>query len=54
MNKTHDRTKEATEEPAMSLEELARRMLAQPVKTREEMTHKKPAKPRAKRAKATP
>ena len=40
--------KEATEEPAMSLEELARRMLAQPVKTREEMTEKKKPK-RAKR-----
>jgi hypothetical protein len=39
------------DEPAMSLEELARRMLAQPVKTRDEMTHKKkPAKPRTKKA----
>ena len=41
--------KEAHDEPAMSLEELARRMLAMPVKTREEMTHKKPAKPRKKK-----
>lgn len=42
--------KETAEEPVISLEELARRMLAQPVKTREEMTHKKkPAKPRKKK-----
>jgi hypothetical protein len=34
--------------PLMSAEELARRMLAMPVKTREEMTKKK-AKPRRKK-----
>jgi hypothetical protein len=33
----------------MSLEELARRMLAMPVKTREEMTNKKPVKTRKPR-----
>jgi hypothetical protein len=36
------------EQTPMSLEELARRMLAMPVKTREEMTKKKPKK-RAKK-----
>lgn len=42
--------KEAGDEPAMSLEELARRMLAMPVKPREEMTQKKARKPRKKKA----
>lgn len=43
------RRKEPADEPVMSLEELARRMLAQPVKTREEMTEKKKVKPRKKK-----
>ena len=41
--------KAATEEPAMSLEELARRMLAMPAKQRDEMTQKKARKPRKKK-----
>lgn len=41
--------KEAPDEPAMSLEELARRMLAMPAKPREEMTEKKKAKPPRKK-----
>ena len=44
-----DPKQQKPEEPAISLEELARRMLAQPVKTRDEMTQKKPAKPRKKK-----
>lgn len=36
-------------EPAMSLEELARRMLATPAKPRDEMTQKKARKPRKKK-----
>jgi len=36
------------DQPPMSLEELARRMLAMPVKTRDEITKKKP-KPRKKK-----
>jgi len=38
----------AADSPVMPLEELARRMLAMPVKTREDMTKKK-AKPRRKK-----
>ncbi len=48
MNNARPRKDEA-DEPAMSLEELARRMLAMPVKPREEMTAKKPAKPPRKK-----
>jgi hypothetical protein len=49
MNNTRPR-KAAHDEAAMSLEELARRMLAMPAKPREEMTHKKKtAKPRKKK-----
>ncbi|MDB5863983.1 MAG: hypothetical protein JWO70_1789 [Betaproteobacteria bacterium] len=33
------------DEPVMSLEELAKRMLEMPVETRDQMTHKKEAKP---------
>ena len=40
--------KAEVDSPPMSLEELARRMLAMPVKTREELTQKKPKK-RAKK-----
>lgn len=43
------RRKEPADEPAMSLEELARRMLAMPAKPREEMTQKKARKPRKKK-----
>jgi hypothetical protein len=42
--------KEPPDEPAMSLEELAKRMLAMPAKPREEMSPKKKAKPRKKKA----
>jgi hypothetical protein len=37
------------EVPPMSLDELARRMLTMPVKTRDEMAHKKRAKPRKRK-----
>jgi hypothetical protein len=40
--------KKPPQETPMSLEEVARRMLAMPVKTRDEMTAKK-AKPRKKK-----
>lgn len=47
---TKPRTRKTTSgnAPAMSLEELARRMLTMPVKTREEMTRKK-EKPRKRK-----
>lgn len=48
MNNARTR-KEQTEDQGMPLEEIARRMLALPVKTRDQLTGKKKAKPRKKR-----
>lgn len=45
---TNARSRKPDDTPAMPLEELARRMLAMPVKTRDEMAKKK-AKPRRKK-----
>jgi hypothetical protein len=49
MSNAEQRPKSSDEESAISLEELARRMLTMPVKTREEMTSKKKAKPPRKK-----